>query len=190
MNPSKEYIEEYAIRGNKNLPQLPGGELDLSLVKFSKAKPHTLKKMHNFLIHFRCTASRSRACVTANISEPLLHTWEDAYPGFIEVYRIIKESAIEDLISEARRRAFQGVLKPVGFYKGAPAALVREYSDNLIMFLIKAARPEYRDRVEGIGQGAMALQVNVTNYAGEGPGEGDKSTVDVIDVSPSPQVEG
>ena len=43
----------------------------------------------------------------------------------------------------------QGVRKPVGWYKGAAGGKVREYSDNLLMCLIKGARPEmYRERIE------------------------------------------
>ncbi len=39
--------------------------------------------------------------------------------------------------------------KPVGWYKGKPGGTVREYSDILLIFLLKALRPEkYRERVE------------------------------------------
>ena len=48
---------------------------------------------------------------------------------------------------EARRRAVEGVEEPVGFYKGEPSAYVRKYSDTLLIFLMKGARPDkYRDR--------------------------------------------
>ena len=39
--------------------------------------------------------------------------------------------------------------KPVGWYKGKPGGYVREYSDVLLMFRLKALRPEkYREPVE------------------------------------------
>ena len=41
------------------------------------------------------------------------------------------------------------VQKPVGWYKGKPGGTVREYSDILLIFLLKALRPEkYRERVD------------------------------------------
>ncbi len=37
----------------------------------------------------------------------------------------------------------------MGWYKGEPGGYVQEYSDLLLMFRLKAMRPEkYRDRVE------------------------------------------
>ncbi len=55
--------------------------------------------------------------------------------------------ACDALASEARRRAVEGVLKPV-YYKGKLVGFIREYSDTLLMFLMKAAMPEkYRDNV-------------------------------------------
>ena len=53
--------------------------------------------------------------------------------------------ASEVLIDEATRRAVDGVEEPVDFYKGKAGGTVNRYSDNLLMFLIKAKRPEYRD---------------------------------------------
>ena len=54
-------------------------------------------------------------------------------------------SAIEqgyDLYEEeARRRAIDGVLKPV-FYKGEKCGDIREYSDNLLQTILKAYRPK------------------------------------------------
>ena len=44
------------------------------------------------------------------------------------------------------RRASEGTLKPV-FYQGKMCGEIREYSDTLLIFLLKARRPEtYRER--------------------------------------------
>ena len=49
------------------------------------------------------------------------------------------------LEAEARRRAAIGVDEPV-FYKGKVVGHIRKYSDNLLMFLLKAHWPEkFRD---------------------------------------------
>ncbi len=50
---------------------------------------------------------------------------------------------------EVYRRAVKGVKKAVGWYKGVAGGYVREYSDLLLMFQLKALRPEkYRERVD------------------------------------------
>ncbi len=59
------------------------------------------------------------------------------------------DEAIEDstqvMEAEAIRRAVKGTLKPV-FQKGEQVGSVREYSDTLLMFLLKSRRPPvYRD---------------------------------------------
>ena len=42
---------------------------------------------------------------------------------------------------EARRRAYEGVEKPV-FHAGEECDFIRQYSDVLMMFLLKAHRPD------------------------------------------------
>ncbi len=57
-----------------------------------------------------------------------------------------EEHAIQALETEARRRAMVGIDKPI-FYKGHAVTHVRAFSDGLLMFLLKAKRPDiYRDR--------------------------------------------
>lgn len=58
------------------------------------------------------------------------------------------ENSIEAMEQEARRRAVEGIPEPV-FYQGKAVGAVRRYSDTLLIFLLKAHRPEkYRDRYE------------------------------------------
>ena len=57
------------------------------------------------------------------------------------------KEARELLEAEARRRAAVGVDEPV-FYKGEVVGQIRKYSDNLLMFLLKAHWPEkFRENV-------------------------------------------
>jgi hypothetical protein len=54
-------------------------------------------------------------------------------------------AALED---EAKRRAFEGCDKPI-FYQGIQCGTVREYSDTLMIFLLKAHDPEkYAERTK------------------------------------------
>jgi hypothetical protein len=57
--------------------------------------------------------------------------------------------AADALEAEAIRRAFEGQEEPTGWYKGQPGGYVRRYSDTLLIFLLKGAKPEkYADRME------------------------------------------
>lgn len=56
--------------------------------------------------------------------------------------------ATELLEREAWRRAREGIAEPV-FQHGKQVGTIQRYSDNLLMFLLKARAPErYRDRVD------------------------------------------
>jgi hypothetical protein len=73
-----------------------------------------------------------------------------------------KEMAADRLEEEAWRRAVDGVDEPVGFYRGKPSAWVKRYSDTLLIFLLKALRPEkYRERYEHSGPEGGAIPVMV-----------------------------
>jgi hypothetical protein len=72
-----------------------------------------------------------------------------------------EDAAADKIEAEAFRRAVEGVEKPVGWHKGKPGGYVREYSDTLLIFLLKGLRPErYKERVEM--RGALAnLDMNL-----------------------------
>ncbi|WP_236687592.1 hypothetical protein [Chromobacterium subtsugae] len=116
--------------------------------------------MEQFLLALADTANVSAAAKKARISrrhmyrlrkdnEDLAAAWKEAIA--------LGTAALED---EAARRAMEGTLKPV-FYKGTKVGTVREYSDTLLIFLLKARDPEkYADRVkqELTGKGGGPLQ--------------------------------
>jgi hypothetical protein len=56
----------------------------------------------------------------------------------------------------------EGTAKPV-FYQGTECGQTVEYSDSLLMFLIKERRPEYREhhKVEHTGAGGAPLTLKV-----------------------------
>ena len=72
------------------------------------------------------------------------------------------EVATDTLEMEARRRASLGVEEPV-YYQGQIVGYVRKYSDVLLMFLLKAQRPErFRDnhKIDGRIDGTLDVNVN------------------------------
>lgn len=71
------------------------------------------------------------------------------------------EQACESLETEARRRAVEGTDKPV-FHQGTQCGVIREYSDTLLIFLMKGAMPKkYRENYshEHSGPEGKAIQV-------------------------------
>ncbi len=97
-----------------------------------------------FLAALRDAATVRAACHLVGVSRSAVYDRRKAFPAFASAWDDAAEDAVDALIGEARRRAVQGVENPV-YYRGEVVGYVRRYSDNLLMFLIKAARPEYRD---------------------------------------------
>ena len=76
------------------------------------------------------------------------HYWWLKKPAYAQAFAEAREEACDALESEARRRAVKGVRRPV-YYKGKLIGYIRKYSDTLLIFLMKAARPDkYRDNVK------------------------------------------
>ena len=63
---------------------------------------------------------------------------------FAAQWREALEEGTDLLEAEARRRAVTGVDKPV-FYKGEVVGSITKYSDRLLMFLLRAHDPKFRD---------------------------------------------
>ena len=73
-------------------------------------------------------------------------------PVFAEQWEEALERGTQVLEEEARRRAVKGLTEPV-FYKGEICGEVQRYSDVLLIFLLKARRPEvYRERFDVSGK--------------------------------------
>lgn len=83
-----------------------------------------------------------------------------------EAFRVAWAEAMtvgtEFLEAEAQRRAYHGVEEPV-FHKGVECGHIRKYSDTLLIFLLKARRPDkYREGIEdGGGMRNMVVNINV-----------------------------
>ncbi len=98
------------------------------------------------------TASIALASCHAGVSRRTHLNWRKKDRRFEAACQEALEIAIDEIEAEARRRAKDGVLEPV-FYGGKPVGVIRRYSDTLLIFLLKAARPEkYRDSYSGFAQ--------------------------------------
>ncbi len=108
---------------------------------------NTQKKRASFLSAFSKLGNITAACAAAGIGRRTHYAWlEDA--EYRKAVAEAEEQATEVLEREAWRRAVDGVEKPV-HYRGERIDTVREFSDVLLIFLLKARRPEkYRERFE------------------------------------------
>ena len=93
--------------------------------------------------------SRNQAYHVRRQSEDFAAQWDDAL-----------EEATDLLDAEARRRAVTGTDKPV-FYKGEVVGSITKYSDRLLMFLLRAHRPQvFRDGGKVKQPGATDVDVD------------------------------
>ena len=110
-----------------------------------------------FLTELAATGNVSAAGEASGIAlgEASRRRGEDA--AFAAEWEAALEEAADALELEARRRALEGTEKPV-FYGGEERGRIREYSDSLLLALLKAVRPEkFRERLEGNGREGVAL---------------------------------
>lgn len=88
----------------------------------------------------------SRAAKKAKVPRSNIYEWLKNDPEFKMKFDEACEVAIGALEDEAVRRAHEGTVKPV-FQGGKKVGLVREYSDTLLIVLLKARSPEkYKER--------------------------------------------
>lgn len=107
-----------------------------------------------FLRKLSVTSNISAACKAAGIGRTAFYERRDSDPVFAAAAAEALETATDALELEARRRALEGVTKPI-FGSGGKGVgsvqvgEVQEYSDTLMIFLLKAHRPEkFRENVK------------------------------------------
>lgn len=100
-----------------------------------------------FLEELKTGCIVSRAASIADIQRAHAYQYRDHHPWFKAAWYEAKEEAMDSLEFEARRRAVDGVDEPV-FHMGEQCGAKRRYSDTLLIFLMKAGRPDkYREKV-------------------------------------------
>lgn len=125
----------------------------------------TAKTREAFLLALEDTANVSKACKRAKLPRRSAYDWRRDDADFAAAWDTAIDRGTDALEDEAVRRATEGTLKPV-FYKGEKCGSIREYSDTLLMFMLKARRPEkFKERTESqiTGKnGGPILQAAVT----------------------------
>lgn len=94
------------------------------------------------------TASVLRACRRSRVTRSVVYEWRAQDKDFEKAWDAALELGSDALEDEAIRRAHDGVLKPV-YQKGHRCGTIREYSDTLLIFMLKARRPKrFRDNIK------------------------------------------
>lgn len=104
------------------------------------------KLKQNFLEALAQTGIITDAAQAAGVARETYYYWAEHDDAFATAAAAAKEMAADRLEKEMVRRAVDGVSKPV-YQGGELVGAITEYSDTLLIFALKAMRPEkYRER--------------------------------------------
>ncbi len=106
-----------------------------------------------FIEKLKASPNVSVAAKAAGINRTYAYKLRGEDAEFAASWDEAVESSTDAAEAEAYRRAVKGTIKPV-FHMGKKVGGIREYSDTLLIFLLKAHRPEkYREPVRVVGSG-------------------------------------
>ena len=125
----------------------------------------TATRRTRFLKKLAETGNVSAAARAAGASRSRVYQLKAKSPAFAAQWADALETATDALDAEARRRAMDGVETP-RFHQGQIAGTVKKYSDSLLMFLLRAHRPDlYRERA-GLTSNRQDAHDSDEDYAG------------------------
>jgi hypothetical protein len=130
-------------------PVLDEQPTQLTSVKKEKAQLTFAPKpwVKRFLKYLAQSGNVAWSCEKARIRQGAAYQERKVNALFAAQWAEAMEVSLSVLEVEARRRAVEGTLLPV-YSKGKKVGVATKYSDTLLMFLMKAAKPEvYRDNV-------------------------------------------
>jgi hypothetical protein len=117
-----------------------------------RALSQSVRAKHAFLESYRLWANISYACEQSGVARPNIYYWQEHDEAFAKAFHIAEQAATERLEKEAWRRAVEGSpYERTSYWHGEPVGTDRkiEYSDNLLMLLLRARRPDlYREKVD------------------------------------------
>lgn len=118
----------------------------------SRSRKDVKKKRRDWKTLFLDSLSSSpnvaAAAKAARVNRPYVYEVRGDDKEFAAAWDNAINVSLDSAEGEMYRRAVQGFDKPV-FYQGTECGLVREHSDSLLMFLLKAHRPEkYRETIQ------------------------------------------
>lgn len=116
---------------------------------FETLAKFTDKKREKFLKRLAETANITLSSNSIGMTRNALYNIRARDPEFAKAWDDALEEATDALEFEARRRALHGTDKPV-FHRGKKCGIIKEYSDTLMIVLLKAHRGEkFKERYQG-----------------------------------------
>jgi hypothetical protein len=138
-----------ARSGKKQIPKKPGRK---------KGSGHQWAKA--FLAELSNRGVVTLSCKAAGIGHQTAYDYREQSPEFAALWDEAINKAADRMEAEAIRRGRDGVRKPV-YQGGECVGYVQEYSDTLLIFMLKAVRPErFRERTEMIHKGTLNVSAN------------------------------
>jgi hypothetical protein len=112
----------------------------------ANGEPNTLKGA--WLEAFEKRGTVVAACKTAGVGRTTAYEWRQKDEAFALAWADIEEATTEAMEREAFRRGVEGTVEPL-VSAGKHVTDVKKYSDTLLIFMLKARRPEkYRDNIK------------------------------------------
>lgn len=123
-------------------------------------------KKRAFLESFSMLGSITAAAEAAEIHRTLHYKWLEDDADYRDAFGRASELAGDYLESKAIERATEGWEEPV-WHQGQQVGAVRKFSNTLLIFLLKGAKPEkYKDRIQQQHTGDVKIEwVRVSNNA-------------------------
>ncbi len=94
-----------------------------------------------FLTNLAETGNVSASAELAKLPRYQVYEWRRTDNAFAKHWEDAIRVAVDKLAFEARRRALDGI-EEVRYYQGEPIGTIRKYSDQLLMFLLRAYDPD------------------------------------------------
>lgn len=100
-----------------------------------------------FIECIRATGNVTIAARVIGVDRKAAYKHRAADPDFRDAWKKAQADSVDLMAEEARRRAVDGILKPV-FHEGGVCGFIQEYDSKLLMFLMQANSPKYRTKKE------------------------------------------
>src|SRR5882724_5117347 len=101
---------------------------------------HSQRTRERVIKEFRRVGRVDLACAAAGVDRTTHYWWMKSEPEYRKSFEEAREEAVGLLEDEAIRRAYRGTLKPMSI--GGKMVMVTEFSDQLLMFLLKCRNPK------------------------------------------------
>lgn len=113
-----------------------------------------------FIAALRNSGNVRASCFQAGVGRRTAYNHRDRSKEFAADWDEAIEDACDAMEGEAFRRAMSGIEKPVTV--AGKREVIKDYSDTLLIFLLKAHRPgKFREKVEHTGEGGAPITLNV-----------------------------